>query len=72
MFRDLISDPVTGRSYLTEHLHGHYYLLRCASPWYKKFVVGYELLASPQRDTTPGVAASASSTLIAIYYLARG
>jgi UDPglucose--hexose-1-phosphate uridylyltransferase len=39
------------------HLHGHYYppLLRSATV--RKFVVGYELLARPQRDITPESAA---------------
>jgi UDPglucose--hexose-1-phosphate uridylyltransferase len=39
------------------HLHTHYYppLLRSATV--RKFMVGYEMLASPQRDTTPESAA---------------
>jgi UDPglucose--hexose-1-phosphate uridylyltransferase len=39
------------------HLHAHYYppLLRSAS--IRKFMVGYELLAEPQRDITPESAA---------------
>jgi UDPglucose--hexose-1-phosphate uridylyltransferase len=38
-------------------LHAHYYppLLRSAT--IKKFMVGYEMLAEPQRDLTPEVAA---------------
>ena len=40
------------------HLHAHYYppLLRSASV--RKFMVGYELLAQPQRDVTPEAAAA--------------
>lgn len=40
------------------HFHAHYYppLLRSAS--IKKFMVGYEMLAAPQRDVTPEAAAS--------------
>jgi UDPglucose--hexose-1-phosphate uridylyltransferase len=39
------------------HLHAHYFppLLRSAT--IKKFMVGYEMLAGPQRDTTPESAA---------------
>jgi UDPglucose--hexose-1-phosphate uridylyltransferase len=41
------------------HLHAHYYppVLRSASV--HKFMVGYELLAMPQRDLTPELAAAA-------------
>lgn len=40
------------------HFHAHYYppLLRSATV--KKFMVGYEMLATPQRDTTPESAAT--------------
>jgi UDPglucose--hexose-1-phosphate uridylyltransferase len=39
-------------------LHAHFYppLLRSASV--RKFMVGYEMLAEPQRDLTPEVAAA--------------
>lgn len=45
------------------HLHGHYYppLLRSATV--RKFVVGYELLARPQRDITPEKRGSAVADL---------
>jgi UDPglucose--hexose-1-phosphate uridylyltransferase len=41
----------------TSHLHAHFYppLLRSATV--RKFMVGYELLAEPQRDLTPEQAA---------------
>src|SRR5205823_13319854 len=40
------------------HLHAHYYppLLRSATV--RKFMVGYEMLAQPQRDLTPEDAAA--------------
>ena len=40
------------------HLHAHYYppLLRSATV--QKFMVGYEMLATPQRDITPEAAAA--------------
>lgn len=49
--------PTDGEEYAECHLHAHFYppLLRSATV--KKFMVGFELLASPQRDTTPELAA---------------
>jgi len=50
------------------HLHLHYYppLLRSATV--KKFMVGYELLASPQRDITAEAAAAALRSLSAEHF----
>jgi UDPglucose--hexose-1-phosphate uridylyltransferase len=49
--------PTTGDEHPEWHLHGHFYppLLRSATV--RKFMVGYELLAQPQRDITPENAA---------------
>lgn len=49
--------PTDGKEYPEYHLHAHFYppLLRSATV--RKFMVGYELLASPQRDITPEIAA---------------
>jgi UDPglucose--hexose-1-phosphate uridylyltransferase len=49
--------PTTGREHPEWHLHAHFYppLLRSATV--RKFMVGYELLAQPQRDITPETAA---------------
>ena len=49
--------PTDGRRHAEWHLHAHYYppLLRSATV--RKFMVGYELLASPQRDITAESAA---------------
>ncbi|MCZ6778685.1 MAG: UDP-glucose--hexose-1-phosphate uridylyltransferase [Acidobacteria bacterium] len=49
--------PTDGAAYPGWHLHLHFYppLLRSATV--KKFMVGYEMLASPQRDITPEAAA---------------
>jgi len=49
--------PTDGASHPECHLHAHFYppLLRSAS--IRKFMVGYELLAMPQRDLTPEAAA---------------
>ena len=38
----------------------------------QKFMVGYELLVSPQRDITPEAAAARLRELSAMHYLARG
>lgn len=50
--------PTDGGRYPEWHLHAHFYppLLRSAAV--RKFLVGYELLAQPQRDLTPEAAAA--------------
>ncbi len=52
------------------HFHAHFYppLLRSAAV--KKFMVGYEMLAMPQRDIAPESAANTLKQLPAIHYLA--
>ncbi len=49
--------PTDGKNYPWWHFHLHFYppLLRSAS--IKKFMVGYEMLANPQRDITPETSA---------------
>ncbi|MEK6281924.1 MAG: UDP-glucose--hexose-1-phosphate uridylyltransferase [Acidobacteriota bacterium] len=49
--------PADGEAHPEWHLHAHFYppLLRSAS--IRKFMVGYEMLAMPQRDITPEEAA---------------
>jgi UDPglucose--hexose-1-phosphate uridylyltransferase len=49
--------PTDGKDYKEWHWHIHFYppLLRSAT--IKKFMVGYEMLAAPQRDLTPEKAA---------------
>jgi UDPglucose--hexose-1-phosphate uridylyltransferase len=55
--------PTDGAPYPEWHLHAHFYppLLRSATV--RKFMVGYELLAQPQRDITPERAAARLRTL---------
>jgi UDPglucose--hexose-1-phosphate uridylyltransferase len=50
--------PTDGQPHPEWHFHAHFYppLLRSAAV--RKFMVGYELLASPQRDITPEEAAA--------------
>jgi UDPglucose--hexose-1-phosphate uridylyltransferase len=54
----LHQSPTDGDAHPDLHLHAHYYppLLRSATV--RKFMVGYELLAQPQRDITPEAAAA--------------
>jgi UDPglucose--hexose-1-phosphate uridylyltransferase len=49
--------PTDRKIYAEWHFHAHYYppLLRSATT--QKFMVGYEMLCSPQRDITPETAA---------------
>jgi UDPglucose--hexose-1-phosphate uridylyltransferase len=49
--------PTDGEAHAEWHLHAHYFppLLRSATV--RKYMVGYELLATPQRDITPETAA---------------
>ena len=56
--------PTDGQPHAEWHLHAHYYppLLRSAT--IRKFMVGYELLAMPQRDITPESAAQRLRELI--------
>ena len=60
--------PVNDGPHPEWHWHMHFYppLLRSASV--KKFMVGYEMLASPQRDITPEAAAMALSNMPDIHY----
>jgi len=55
----LHQQPTDGKDYPQWHLHAHFYppLLRSASV--RKFMVGYEMLAGPQRDITAEAAAAA-------------
>jgi len=60
--------PVNGGDHPEWHWHMHFYppLLRSATV--KKFMVGYEMLANPQRDITPEFAANRLKELSAEHY----
>ncbi len=64
--------PSDGQSHPEWVLHAHFYppLLRSATV--RKFMVGYEMLAMPQRDITPESAAERLQGLPAIHYKLRG
>lgn len=60
--------PCDGKDYPEWHMHMHFYppLLRSASV--KKFMVGYEMLASPQRDITAEGAAERLRSLPKVHF----
>ena len=60
--------PFNGENADHWQLHAHFYppLLRSASV--RKFMVGYEMLAEPQRDLTPEQAAEALRAVSAVHY----
>ncbi len=60
--------PTDGEPHPEWHFHAHFYppLLRSAN--IRKFMVGYEMLASPQRDITPEAAAATLRNLSGIHY----
>ncbi|MGO9640420.1 MAG: UDP-glucose--hexose-1-phosphate uridylyltransferase [Candidatus Acidiferrales bacterium] len=63
--------PTDGETHFECHLHAHYLppLLRSATV--RKFMVGYELLGTPQRDLTPESAAARLRDMTETHYLER-
>jgi len=68
----LHQSPTDGRHYPGVHFHMHFYppLLRSAT--IKKFMVGYEMLANPQRDVTPEASAAQLRNSSELHYRFRG
>jgi len=64
--------PTDGQVHPAWHLHAHFYppLLRSASV--RKFMVGYEMLAQPQRDLTAEAAAARLRELPDVHYKDTG
>ncbi|MGH7248184.1 MAG: galactose-1-phosphate uridylyltransferase, partial [Pseudomonadota bacterium] len=64
--------PTDGRQHPHFHFHAHFYppLLRSATV--RKFMVGFELLANPQRDITAESAAERLRSLSEVHYRDRG
>jgi UDPglucose--hexose-1-phosphate uridylyltransferase len=60
--------PTDGKAHKEWHFHMHFYppLLRSASV--KKFMVGYEMLAEPQRDITPEYSAKVLKEISTFHY----
>lgn len=56
--------PTDNREHPEWHFHAHFYppLLRSAT--IRKFMVGFEMLGTPQRDTTPEIAAARLRSLV--------
>ena len=63
--------PTEGKAHPEWHFHAHFYppLLRSATV--RKFMVGFEMLGSPQRDITPEDAARRLREVSAIHFLDR-
>ena len=63
--------PFDGGAHPETHLHLHFYppLLRSASV--RKFMVGFEMLAMPQRDLTPEAAAERLRSQSPVHYKSR-
>jgi UDPglucose--hexose-1-phosphate uridylyltransferase len=63
--------PADGLDHPEHHLHAHYYppLLRSATV--RKFMVGFEMLGSPQRDLTPEAAAERMRQASEVHFRGR-
>jgi len=61
--------PTDGAAYPGFHLHAHFYPPLLRSAIVRKFMVGYEMLAMPQRDITPEAAARQLRNLPERHYL---
>lgn len=63
--------PTDGQPHEDWHLHAHYFPPLLRSAMVRKFMVGYELLASPQRDLTSEAAAERLRQVSETHYLDR-
>lgn len=61
--------PTDEGAYPEFHLHGHFYPPMLRSATVRKFMVGYEMLAMPQRDITPEAASAQLRELPETHYL---
>jgi UDPglucose--hexose-1-phosphate uridylyltransferase len=64
--------PTDGKEHAEWHFHAHFLPPLLRSERVKKFMVGFELLASPQRDMTAEVAAEKLRGVGEQHYLVRG
>ena len=64
--------PTDGEEHAEWDWHMHFYPPLLRSSTVKKFMVGYEMLADPQRDLTAEVAAARLRDLPEVHYLDRG
>jgi UDPglucose--hexose-1-phosphate uridylyltransferase len=63
--------PTDGQTHPEWHFHAHYFPPLLRSAIVQKFMVGYEMLASPQRDITAETAAARLVEVGEIHYLDR-
>jgi UDPglucose--hexose-1-phosphate uridylyltransferase len=63
--------PCDGNPHEEWHLHAHFLPPVLRSARIRKFMVGYELLAMPQRDVTPEAAAERLRALPSVHYMDR-
>jgi UDPglucose--hexose-1-phosphate uridylyltransferase len=63
--------PSGGNAHPEFHFHGHYYPPLLRSRAVRKFMVGYEMLGTPQRDITPESAAERLASMADLHYLAK-
>ncbi|HLE14290.1 MAG TPA: UDP-glucose--hexose-1-phosphate uridylyltransferase [Anaerolineales bacterium] len=63
--------PADGLAHPEHHLHAHYYPPLLRSAMVRKFMVGFEMLASPQRDLTPEAAAERLRQTSEVHYRGR-
>jgi UDPglucose--hexose-1-phosphate uridylyltransferase len=61
--------PTDGKEHPEWHFHLHFYPVLLRSATVQKFMVGYELLAMPQRDITAELAAQRLAELSEVHYL---
>jgi len=61
--------PTYGRQHSDWHFHMHFYPPLLRSAQIKKFIVGYEMLAEPQRDITPEASAKILRELSTVHYI---
>jgi len=67
----LHQSPTDGREHSAYHFHMHFYPPLLRSARIKKFMVGYEMLANPQRDITPEASAEQLRNLPDEHYRKR-
>ena len=60
--------PTDGHPHPEWHFHMHFYPPLLRSAQVKKFLVGYEMLAEPQRDITPEASATTLQNLSSVHY----
>lgn len=63
--------PTDGEAHEEWHMHAHFFPPLLRSSTIRKYMVGYEMLGAPQRDTTPESAAARIREASGVHYLER-